>query len=163
MNESHENRMSIGGFSIPMAEDASMDRRQFGTSLLGQLRNAWRRTPPLQAEPAAQQPASRPARRPVPAPQPALPPETAAADAAKPLERSRVVFAEELVPGSVVLEPCSGTSCSNGTTHQRGSFHELTILRLRGRSFITAVTVDEDGNQQGFETGRSRTVRVRFE
>ena len=140
-----------------------MDRRQFGTSVLRQLRSAFRRTP-------AQQPAPPPVPAPPPAPQPGIEPQpvvttqpVSAADAAGPLERSRVVFGNELAPGAVVLEWCSGKYCRTGSTHRRGSFHELTILRLRGRSFITAVTIDEDGNQQPFEVGGSNPVRVRFE
>jgi hypothetical protein len=164
MNESHQSRVNIGGFSTPLAEENPIGRRQFGTGLLGQMRSALRRAAPAPQAPAASQPPT-----PQPDPRPAIDPQPLALPqpirpATSALERSRVVFGDELVPGSVVLEPCTGKYCQKGTTHQLGSFHELTIHRLRKDAvMIRAVTVDEDGNQHGLEVLKAEPVRVKFE
>jgi hypothetical protein len=75
---------------------------------------------------------------------------------------TRVIFADSLVRGSVLVDDCPKTMCLVRATHHRGTPHERTVLDLRVRGdFVSGVVVDEDGEQQRLSYGTWATVRIR--
>ena len=76
---------------------------------------------------------------------------------------TRVIFGADVVPGMTLVVRCEGPVCRiEGATHGRGcayGHHLLTVLTRHPES-TTAITVDENGNQQGWTGSRSAPSRV---
>lgn len=76
----------------------------------------------------------------------------------------RIIFADELTMGNVILDACTGViGCASATTHEPGvRIHERTVLRARTRDGLTsAIVLDEDGNQQPYQTNSINPVAIR--
>jgi hypothetical protein len=80
------------------------------------------------------------------------------------MTNSRVIFADEIQPGTVILERCSGRMCTRpATNHHEDRPHEFTVLRRRiSEGVVNAIVLDEDGEQQPWGMSGNITVRVRL-
>jgi hypothetical protein len=75
---------------------------------------------------------------------------------------TRVIFADNLARGSVLVDECRGLTCFISATRHCGTPHERTVLDLRTRGDdVIGIVVDEDGEQQRLHYGTWATVRIR--
>lgn len=78
----------------------------------------------------------------------------------QPTRTTRVIFADELSPGQVLL-PCSvGVPCkSPGPDHEAESLG-VVVLRVRHTDGSVVAIVDDSGEQRELEYGPNATLRV---
>lgn len=75
---------------------------------------------------------------------------------------NRVIFGDQVTPGVTLLIECRGRiMCRYPGPHDVRSDHEASILHLRQTATgPSAVVVDSDGQQHGWEVGKHEPVRV---
>jgi hypothetical protein len=78
---------------------------------------------------------------------------------------TRLVFTNELVPGSVIVQPCEGhyrggqLKCDVETTIH-GDRHMLTVQRVRSNPNACAIVLTEDGVESPWQMGGNGVVRI---
>lgn len=76
---------------------------------------------------------------------------------------TRVIFADELQAGTVVIQDCGIGCTALATKHHPGTPHEFTVLRARRGDdrVVNAIVLDEDGGQQPWARNPEIAIRIR--
>jgi hypothetical protein len=78
---------------------------------------------------------------------------------------TRVIYAEHVVAGSVLIDNCHPGACFVRATTHTGKPHERTVLDVRvipATQYVSGILVDEDGEQQPLGYATWAVVRIRL-